>query len=134
MRNVSFRSSTLLLAMVAAFVSGCGPAWGDEGVVNGAIVAPAPTASAQTSEPVQRRYLITVAAGSANGSTGAFAVAEPDTNYGVSIVPVDWTGSPAANNFIVKRVFKYTHSVQLDVFTSNAAGTTVTFEVIVVRQ
>ena len=33
----------------------------------------------------------------------------------------------------LKRVFKYTNSVSIDVFTSNAAGTTVTFEVIVFR-
>jgi hypothetical protein len=86
-----------------------------------------------TFDKLLRRYAITIASGAGNGSTAAFAATEPDTNYGVAITPTDWTGSPTANNFTVKRVYKYTNSVSIDVFTSNAAGTTVTFEVIVFR-
>lgn len=60
-------------------------------------------------------------------------ISEPDTNYRIILTPVATSGAAAVNSLIVKTVVKNTTSYQILLVSAPGAGTSVTYDCLMVR-
>lgn len=82
---------------------------------------------------INQRGQLTISEANTSG-TATFTTEEADTNYSVFLTPVAITGAPASGAFTVKTVTKATTGITPTLVAAPGAGTSVTFDYIVVRE